>query len=276
MDRLDVHVGGTRVAYLKSSADDDARAVVFVHGNSSSARTWLPQLTGDLGRRFRCFALDLPGHGHSDPAHHPADYSLPGYVAVLTGFMRELDIADAVVVGWSLGGQIVMEAAPELPDAAGFVVFGAPPVATPAQLSEAFLPNPDMAALFDDQVSEPEAKSVAGCFVATGSSFDVKEFVSDILSTDGAARTGLGASLGAGRFADEIAIVSALEQPLGIVHGEAEQLVSLAYLRKLDFPALWRDEVQVIPGVGHALHQEAPRQFAALLSEFVGEAVHVG
>jgi pimeloyl-ACP methyl ester carboxylesterase len=275
VDRLDVHVGGTKIAYLKSPADDDARAVVFVHGNSSSAGTWLPLLTGDFGRRFRCFALDLPGHGHSDPARDPADYSLPGYVAALTGFLRELDIADAVVVGWSLGGQIAMEAAPELPDAAGFVVFGAPPVATPAQLAEAFLPSPAMAALFSDQVSESEAKSVAGCFVATGSSFDVGEFVSDILGTDGAARAGLGASLGAGRFADEIAIVSALEQPLAIVHGEAEQLVSLAYLRKLDFPALWRGEVQVIPGAGHAVHQEAPQLFAALLGEFVGAAVPV-
>ncbi|WP_158641391.1 alpha/beta fold hydrolase [Amycolatopsis eburnea] len=273
MDRLDVQVGGTKIAYLKSAAGDDARAIVFVHGNSSSAGTWLPLLTGDFGRRFRCFALDLPGHGHSGPARDLAGYSLPGYVAVLTGFMRELDITDAVVVGWSLGGQIVMEAAPELPDAAGFVVFGAPPVATPAQLAEAFLPSPAMAALFSDQISEPEAKSVAGCFVAAGTSFDVGEFVSDILGTDGAARAGLGSSLGAGRFADEVAIVSALAQPLGILHGEAEQLVSLAYLRKLDFPALWRGEVQVIPGAGHAPHREAPEKFAALLREFVSEAV---
>jgi pimeloyl-ACP methyl ester carboxylesterase len=54
------------------------------------------------------------------------------------------------------------------------------------------------------------------------------------------------------------------------LHGAGEQLVSLDCRGKLNIPALWRDEVQVIPGVGHALHQEAPRQFAALLTDFVG------
>jgi hypothetical protein len=41
-----------------------------------------------------------------------------------------------------------MEPAPELPDAGGFVIFGAPPVASPAQMAEAFLPHPAMAAHF--------------------------------------------------------------------------------------------------------------------------------
>ena len=72
-------------------------------------------MTGDIGQRFRCVALDLPGHGQSGPAKDQADYSLPGYAAVLTGFARALGIPDAVVVGWSLGGQITLEAAPMLP-----------------------------------------------------------------------------------------------------------------------------------------------------------------
>lgn len=80
---------------------------------------------------------------------------------------------------------------------------------------------------------------------------------------------GLASSAGEGRFADEIAIVSGLHQPLAIVQGADEQLVNLDYLRKLNIPALWRGEIQVIPGAGHALHQEAPQQFAALLTEFI-------
>ncbi|GGM87604.1 alpha/beta hydrolase [Lentzea pudingi] len=269
MKQSNVNVGGQHIAYVESPGRADARTVVFVHGNSSSARTWLPLLQQDFGTRFRCLALDLPGHGRSEPARDDAGYSLPGYAAVLTGFAQEIGVTGAVFVGWSLGGQIVMEAAPGLPDAGGFVVFGAPPVATPADMAEAFLPNPAMGALFTDQVSEDEARLAAASFTAPDSSLDLAEFVADILATDGRARAGLGASAGAGRFADELAIVSALRRPMAVLHGAEEQLVSLDYLRELDFPALWRGEVQVIPGAGHAPHQETPEAFAALLNEFM-------
>ena len=277
MNRSSVKINGRRIAYAESPAGGDyadGPTVLLVHGNSSSAETWRPLMEHDFGRRFRCIALDLPGHGESDPAAAPADYSLPGYATVLTGLVRELGVAHPIIVGWSLGGQIAMEAAEQLPEAAGFVIFGAPPVTSPAQMAEAFLPNPALGALFVDHVSEAEARLAAEAFLAPGSSLDTGELVAEMLATDGAARTGLGASAGAGLFADEIAVVSALRRPIAIVHGAEEQVVSLDYLRKLTIPALWRGEVQVLSGVGHAPHLEAPERFAALLTEFVSDLEH--
>lgn len=272
MDQEWVEIAGQAIAYLDSPGEQaapDGPAVIFVHGNSSSSRTWLPVMTSDFGQQFRCLALDLPGHGQSAPAADPADYSLPGYAAVVTGFARVLGAADAVVVGWSLGGHIALEAAPLLPDASGFVIFGTPPVASAADLPAGFLPNPAMNVGFTAQVTAAEAQAFARTFTAPGAVLDTSEFVPDILATDGAARTGLAASLGAGRFADEVAIVAQLRRPLAIVQGAGEQLVNLDYLRTLSIPALWRGEVQVIPGAGHAPHQETPTQFAALLADFI-------
>jgi len=121
---------------------------------------------------------------------------------------------------------------------------------------------------FTASVTEAEATAYAATFTAPGSALPASTFVPDILATDGAARAGLLASIGEGRFADEVAITAGLRQLLAILHGAGEQLVSLDYLRGLTIPALWRGQVQRIPGAGHALHQEVPQRFAAVLAEF--------
>jgi pimeloyl-ACP methyl ester carboxylesterase len=269
VDEKTVIVGGQEIGYLQSPGSQ--RTVVFVHGNSSSSRTWRQLLAGPFGQTFRCLALDLPGHGQSAPARDRSAYSLPGYAATLAGFAGAIAADDAVIVGWSLGGHIAIESAPLLPKAAGFVIFGTPPVASAAQMAEAFLPNPVLNTGFTAAVSQDQARGYAASFVAPGSALPLDEFVADILRTDGVAREGLFASVGEGRFADEVGIAAALRQPLAILHGEAEQLVSLDYLRQLTIPALWRGAVQIIPGAGHAAHLEAPQEFTRLLEQFIAD-----
>jgi pimeloyl-ACP methyl ester carboxylesterase len=269
VNQQDITIGNQQIAFTQS--EGRGRAVIFVHSNSSSARTWNPVLTGPFGQRFRCLALDLPGHGSSAQAKNPEDYSLPGYAAVLAGFAEATDTADAVIVGWSLGGNIAFEAAPALPRAAGYVVFGTPPVASAAQMGEAFLPNPAMGVAFTAAVEPEVARASVASFTAPGSALSLDEFTADFLRTDGEARTALFASIGEGRFADEITIVSTLPQPVAILHGEGEQLVNLDYLQQLAIPTLWRGRIQLIPGAGHALHREAPAEFADLLERFIAD-----
>jgi pimeloyl-ACP methyl ester carboxylesterase len=267
VDERTVGIGGQQIAFLQS--DGDGRAVVFVHGNSSSARTWLPVLTGAFGQRLRCVALDLPGHGQSaPPPDHPA-YSLPGHAAVLAAFTEVTGTADAVIVGWSLGGHVALEAAPAMPAAAGYVIFGAPPVSPTAPAADAFLPNPVRNVGFSAAVGPEQARAFAASWTAPGSALSLDEFTADILRTDGAARAGLSASLREGRFADEVAIAATLQRPLAILHGQGEQLVNLGYLQQLAIPGLWRGGVQLIAGAGHAPHQETPGTFTALLNQFI-------
>jgi len=264
-----ISVDGQQIAYTAS--ESSGRPVIFVHGNSSSARVWQPVMAGPFGRRHRCLALDLPGHGDSVPAADPANYSVPGYAAVLAGFARATGAEDAAIVGWSLGGHVVLEAAPALPQVAGYVIFGTPPVASAEAMPSAFLPNPAMNIGFTADVDEDQARAYAASFTAPGSALPLDEFTADILRTDGAARSSLIASIAAGRFTDELAIIAALWQPLPILQGEGEQLVSLDYLHQLKVPTLWRGAVQIIPGAGHAPQQETPEAFAALLEQFIAD-----
>ncbi len=264
-----ITLSGQDIAFRDS--EGSGRPVILIHGNSSSSRIWNPLLNGDFGKRFRCLALDLPGHGDSAPAKDPGLYSAPGYATVLAEFAKATNAEDAVIVGWSLGGHIALETAPALPAAAGFVVFGTPPITGPAELPQAFLPNPAMASAFEADIDADQARAFAVSFLAPGSTLATDEFVEDILRTDSAAREHLSASIQAGNLADEVQIVAQLERPLAIFHGEHEQLINLEYLRGLTAPTLWRGAVQVIPGAGHAPQVEAPREFADLLSRFIAD-----
>ncbi|MFC0438800.1 alpha/beta fold hydrolase [Kutzneria buriramensis] len=246
----------TELAFRSSAGT--GRTVVFLHGNSSSSSTWQGLLDGPFGQRFHCLALDLPGHGGSRPAD---DYSVPAHASALAEFLQKNE--DVVVVGWSLGGHITLHAANALTRAAGFVIFGTPPIETAASLAEGFLPNPAFNTGFQGEISPEEALAYAKSMLAPDSAVSPDVLVPDILATDPGARTGLGASVAEGRFVDEVEVIANLSQPLLVLHGAEDQLVSLDYLRKLDLP------VEVFDGIGHAIQLEAPDLLARRLTEFV-------
>jgi pimeloyl-ACP methyl ester carboxylesterase len=257
------------IAYRDSNGA--GRPIVFVHGNSASSKTWRHVLDSPFGERYRCLALDLPGHGGSARLAGPSAYSVPAYARAVAEFVDGLDLRDPVLVGWSLGGHIAVETAPALPGLAGLVIFGTPPIGDVAVFDSAFLPNPVVSTGFMPDVDEPTARAYATSFLAPGSSVSLDPFVADILATDPAARAGLSVSLPNGDFADEPKILTQLTVPLAVLHGREEALINLDYLRGLTMPTLWRGAVQVLDGVGHSPQEEAPAEFTRILDEFVTE-----
>src|SRR6516164_2468281 len=60
---IQLQIGAQRIAAYESPGT--GRAILLVHGNSSSSRIWQKQLEGPLGGKYRLIAIDLPGHGRS-------------------------------------------------------------------------------------------------------------------------------------------------------------------------------------------------------------------
>jgi pimeloyl-ACP methyl ester carboxylesterase len=252
-------------------------AIVLVHGNSASSKAFARQLDGPLGRNYRVIAYDLPGHGASDNAAEPAaTYNMPGYARVLREVVAQLDAADAVFVGWSLGGHIVLEAAPDLPNAAGFAIFGTPPLAFPPAMEQAFLPNPAMAFTFTRELSEEQARAyVAVAFKPNAADFPAF-MIDDVQRTDGRARESLAASIAPDGFRDEVKVAANLTQPLAVLHGAEEQLINADYFKTLKMPTLWRGAVQTISDAGHIPQWEQAEGFNALLDAFVTDCTKRG
>jgi pimeloyl-ACP methyl ester carboxylesterase len=262
-------INGHTIAYRESAGSGPA--ALLVHGNSSDSRTFLPQLEGALGARYRLVALDLPGHGQSDDATDPAaTYTLPGYAAILRRVAEHLQLTDAVLVGWSLGGHIVLEASPAFPHAAGLCIFGTPPLAMPPAMEAAFLPHPAMGASFTADLTDAAATAYASAFFRPGVTAPAS-VVEAIRRTDGRARATLGASIATLTAQDEVGLVAALPMPLAVIHGQEEQLVNGAYFATVPMPTLWRGAVQVIPDAGHAPHWEQPTAFDRLLGAFLDD-----
>jgi pimeloyl-ACP methyl ester carboxylesterase len=266
MHHKEINVNGKRIAYYES--DGKGQTVLFIHGNSMSGLCFKKQLDSSLGKTCRLIALDLPGHGHSAPAQDPQSaYTLPGYATVVSGFVNMLEIHDAVQVGWSLGGHILLEASGQLPGSAGLMLCGAPPIGKP-MASDAFIPNPLFHLSFKNDLSDDDVTAVVAGFFWPGSSIP-KFFGEEMKRTDGRAREALGLSVAEGTYTDEVAVVANLNKPLAIVQGKKESVANLSYLKNLTIPTLWRREVQIIPGAGHTPQWEQPAIFNQLLREFI-------
>lgn len=247
-------------------------AIVLVHGNSASSKAFSRQLEGSLGQKYRVIAFDLPGHGNSDNAADPArTYNMPGYAGVLRDVTTQLGVQDAVFAGWSLGGHIVLEAAPDLPDAKGFVIFGTPPLAFPPAMEQAFLPNPAMAFTFTRDLSDEQARAYVAVAFRPGVSDLPPDMIADVLRTDGRARENLAASIAPDGFRDEVEIAANLTRPLAVLHGGQEQLINGDYFKTLEMPTLWRGAVQVIPDAGHIPQWEQSEAFNVLLDAFASD-----
>jgi pimeloyl-ACP methyl ester carboxylesterase len=261
-------IGESKVAVYDT--DGDKPAIVFVHGNSSSSRAWRKQFASPLPGSYRLIAVDLPGHGASDHVreeHRAATYSLPGYAAVIDEVARQMDAESAVFVGWSLGGHMLLEAAEKLSKAAGFMIFGAPPIGFPPDPT-AFL---KLGLGFVDDLTLEQANEYVSEFFAAGARDIPRFFLEDVQATDGQARAGLGASIGPEGYADEVAIAAAMTRPLAVLQGQGEQIVNPAYLAGLNMPTLWRGAVQTLAGAGHAIQWEQAIKFDETLAAFTND-----
>lgn len=121
---------GTRVSYLAAEPEGSgpSPALLLIHGAGVSARSWTCQLRG-LSPALHVLAVDLPGHGESDPV---ADVAAEFYADTVRGLLDVLEARPVFVAGHSLGGGVALALAARHPE----VVRGLVLVSSCAKLPE--------------------------------------------------------------------------------------------------------------------------------------------
>ncbi|MCK0126144.1 alpha/beta hydrolase [Gelidibacter sp. F2691] len=87
--------------------------VVLVHGVGMQSAAWSPQIE-HLSRTHRVVAVDMPGHGGSDPLSK--DAQLPEFVDWLQATLQALDLGSVALAGHSMGALIASGLAITHPD----------------------------------------------------------------------------------------------------------------------------------------------------------------
>lgn len=86
-------------------------AIVFVHGWSCDRRYWHGQV-GHFAARFTVVTVDLAGHGESGTGRR--SWTMPFFGEDVAAVVTRLDLPEVVLVGHSMGGDVVVEAAMRL------------------------------------------------------------------------------------------------------------------------------------------------------------------
>lgn len=93
-------------------AGDTGPVLLFLHGWGAFKELWWMTLR-DLGQDYRCFALDMPGHGDSRLGRAA---TIPGLAEVVIAFCEQMGLREVILFGHSMGGSVAAEIALQRPD----------------------------------------------------------------------------------------------------------------------------------------------------------------
>ncbi|WP_322093127.1 alpha/beta fold hydrolase [Paraburkholderia bannensis] len=244
-----------------------ASTVLFIHGNSSCGDVFQHQLRGHLARDHRLIALDLPGHGQSDNAPDPSrTYSRSGFADATVELLHELNISEAVVVGWSLGGHIGIDMLTRFQGMRGLMIVGTPPVGRDT-MREGFMGLPQTSAAGRKDLLDAD---IDGFMQATFG--ERPAFLRDaIVRSDGRFREHLFQAMRADDYADQRTTVKNSAVPIAVLNGADDKVINLDYVDRVAYGNLWDGRCHRIAGSAHAPFWQQAQRFDSLLARFLDD-----
>jgi pimeloyl-ACP methyl ester carboxylesterase len=246
-------------------------SVVFVHGLACALEDWEGQ-SAALSDRYRCIAVDLPGHGAS-PAN--GALSISRFGAELVSTLTALQATPAVLVGHSMGCRVVLDAARRLGDAVVGVVLvdgsvrgtGDPQVArdeTRAVIEQAGF-APYIERLFRVMFVNDDDPALRERVVQRALRLDASDgtdLISDLAAWDAGQMAGALAAQVAPILVIQSSGVSADRRRIALKPGDSTPFVDRITA------ALPNTEVEIITDIGHFTMHEAATRVNELIGGF--------
>jgi len=245
------------------------RPLVLIHGWSMSSAVFSESVEA-LCRDFRVLVPDLRGHGESDPGER---YAFADFADDLRQWIDTLDLRDAIFLGWSMGGEILLRLFSSIRQrVGGLILVGTTPAFTNRKGWEAGIPATQVRVL---------SRNLERNFERTLGDFFALQFEGEAMPKERyrqiirfAVRQGklpsseaTLASLEALRVEDLRDNLSAIDAPTLVLHGEIDPITPCAAGRYL-VDNLPRAEFVLFQEVAHAPFLSRPEEFFSLLKGF--------
>lgn len=250
--------------------------LLLLHGFTGSAATWAPFLP-IFGTRRRVIAPDLIGHGDTDAPAAPDRYRMEQSVADLLALLDRLGVAQADVLGYSMGGRVALHLALAAPRRIRTLLLesAAPGLTDPAERNTRIQSDHALAAAIE--------RDGIAAFVAQWERLPL--FASQLQLPDPVREQqrmqrlhnrpiGLANSLrgmGAGQMEPVWERLTTLGMPVLLLVGAEDQ--KYGEIGRRMAALLPAARLVSVPHAGHTIHLEQPDRFAQLVVEFLGNAV---
>ena len=249
--------------------------VVLIHGWPLSHRMWESQITALCDGGYRCIAYDRRGFGESGKPSGGYDYD--SFASDLNDLMTQLDVHDAALVGFSMGGGEV---------ARYIGRYGTGRVAraallssvTPFLLKTADNPNGVDRAVFDGMIESAKADRVQfleqflpnyfNYELGIGLSADLLPFSKWIAwNASALATVECIRAFGTTDFRTDL---DRMTVPTLVAHGDSDRIVPFEISSKLAHERIEGSRLELIAGAPHGLAATHGQQLSALLLDFLG------
>jgi len=242
--------------------------IISVHGNSMSVKSWYKQFESELLKEYHILAVDLPGHGDSSRSENPdEDYNVLSYAAVLSEVIKKEVEGKYILVGFSLGSNVIIECLPEINKCIGIILEGATLVHKKEEISDAYQSNEHIAVFFTEAYTENGADFFSelnnGLKEIPWPDY-IKE---DFINTDPKCRSYLMKSIGEEKLSDELGILQKLKIPIMLLLGAEEKILNMNYFRRMA-NTISSAEFDEIPNAGHLAHLANAEEFNRQLNYF--------
>jgi pimeloyl-ACP methyl ester carboxylesterase len=228
--------------------------LILVHGWSCDRSYWEAQAAA-LAYSFTVVTLDLAGHGESGVDR--GDWTIASFGADVAAVAERLQMENIILVGHSMGGDVILEAARRLPGRVRGLVWvdtykELPSRRTAGQL-ESFIGT------LQNDFPGATKEVVRSMFVAESNPELVERVATDMASAPPA--IAVPSVRSALMYANEVpAVLKELDLPVFAINPEqpASNMQALSQ---------YNVEVLTIPRVGHFLMMENPGEFNTILAE---------